>query len=503
MDFKPEFFEDEIRRGFYVPTMLKRGWAASMEVLEDIDRICKKYGLTYYAHLGTLIGAIRHGGFIPWDDDIDICMKRADYMRFLEVAEKELPDNYALFNVFKKDRHDASLCGVLNTVSVRTDSEFLEKYHGCSAIVGVDIFVLDYLPRDMEQQEQFAEALDFVYSLIAQYDELTLEQQLKQLSLVKEILGVEISVSDPERTPTFQLGQLLEQLCMLYGEEDADEITNIMTWQGARDRHFKKEWFDSVEHRDFEGFQMPIPVGYDGYLSVVYGDYMTEYRHGAAHAFPHFLDGYYAGRREMGLPIYVPTFLPLPRPEVDKANKEVLFITMGEKWWHDMDWAFKKVRSENPDANIKVMNIPYYVKNYVGDGVEKVYDPIMLPGVTMVDCEEYDLQMGHPDVIYFQAPWNEYHEMYEVESKYYVENLQAASDYLVYVPVGQMPVLDEDDGCGLKMLLHGCNYPGTYVADRIEVSDAKKANYLMALGGYTGDESLLIWAKKFNLNIEA
>ena len=98
MRFSNSYFEDEVRDGFYVPGMVKRAWAAQLEVLEDVDRVCKKHGIRYFADWGTLLGAVRHGGFIPWDDDLDICMKRQDYTRFLEIAPKELPAEYKILN---------------------------------------------------------------------------------------------------------------------------------------------------------------------------------------------------------------------------------------------------------------------------------------------------------------------------------------------------------------------------------------------------------------------
>ena len=69
-EYPQDYFEDEIRDGFYVNGFMKRCWAAQMEVLTDIDRVCEKYGIKWYADCGTLLGAVRHGGFIPWDDDV-------------------------------------------------------------------------------------------------------------------------------------------------------------------------------------------------------------------------------------------------------------------------------------------------------------------------------------------------------------------------------------------------------------------------------------------------
>ena len=84
MEFEREFFYDEVQEGFYVPGIMKRAWAAQLELLSEIDRICKKWNILYFITFGTLLGAVRHEGFIPWDDDIDIIMFRKDYEKLEE-----------------------------------------------------------------------------------------------------------------------------------------------------------------------------------------------------------------------------------------------------------------------------------------------------------------------------------------------------------------------------------------------------------------------------------
>ena len=109
-----DFFRDEIRNGFYIPTAVKQSWAAALDVLKVIDDICKRHDITYYADWGSFLGAVRHGGFVPWDDDLDICMKRDDYAKFREIADTELPENYCIHDYERQQDHWLFLARVVN-----------------------------------------------------------------------------------------------------------------------------------------------------------------------------------------------------------------------------------------------------------------------------------------------------------------------------------------------------------------------------------------------------
>ena len=78
MTFNNTYFEDEVRDGFFVPSEIKRAWVAELEVLSEIDKICKKHNIQYFADRGVLLATVRHEGFILWDDDLDIVIKRED-----------------------------------------------------------------------------------------------------------------------------------------------------------------------------------------------------------------------------------------------------------------------------------------------------------------------------------------------------------------------------------------------------------------------------------------
>ena len=150
MQFPDSFFEDEVRDGFYVPALMKRSWAAQMEVLSDIAKVCEKHHILWFADFGTLLGAVRHGGFIPWDDDLDICMLRDDWLRFREIARRELPPGYYIPQELHEDYR--LQLPVQNNRNISWEKTRLEKFHGFPFTTGVDIFALDYVAPNPEDE---------------------------------------------------------------------------------------------------------------------------------------------------------------------------------------------------------------------------------------------------------------------------------------------------------------------------------------------------------------
>ena len=100
-----EFYKEEIRCGWKVDEKTKKVWAVQLEMLDEVERICKKYGLKYFADSGTLIGAVRHQAYIPWDDDIDLVMLREDYETFLKVAPGELKEYLVLQTPYREKNY--------------------------------------------------------------------------------------------------------------------------------------------------------------------------------------------------------------------------------------------------------------------------------------------------------------------------------------------------------------------------------------------------------------
>ena len=233
MEFDKNYFEAEVREGFYVTSDIKHAWAAQLEVLSDVDKACRENGIQYFAEWGTLLGAIRHHGFIPWDDDMDICMRRPDYERFLKIAKDIMPKGYCIFDMNSDAENDNAISRIINGRNINYDRIHLEKYHGFPYIAGLDIFPLDYIAADEEDDKFQCDLIDIVWTVekLARkienksdeidWDKASAELELR-LSQVEELCGVTI---ERNKSIAQQLLILVDKLSGLYTEEEADYIT--------------------------------------------------------------------------------------------------------------------------------------------------------------------------------------------------------------------------------------------------------------------------------------
>lgn len=287
MEFPHSYFEDEVRDGFYVPGEIKRAWAAQLEVLQELDRICCKHGILWFADCGTLLGAIRHGGYIPWDDDVDICMTRDNYQKFLAVAETEMQGEYSLVNFYTDDDFHEFLTRFVNTRRINMDKDHLDKFHEFPFSAGVDIFPLDYLaskPEEEEFRKQIVKIVTEISNSIIDEQNLT-DTDLQQISQVEELCGVKLDRNDSIKQ---QFRMLTDKLFSLYGKEEADDVAHMTFWITEDNHRYPKACFERQIRIPFETIEIPVPVLYDKVLRIEYGDYMKISKNGGVHDYPFY-----------------------------------------------------------------------------------------------------------------------------------------------------------------------------------------------------------------------
>lgn len=284
MQFPDSFFEDEVRSGFYVPALMKRAWAAQLEVLAEISRICDKYHIRWFADRGSLLGAVRHGGYIPWDDDLDICMLRDDYILFNSVAEKELPEGYFIPRIRKPEYR--TFTTVWNKNVVCLDQEHLERFHGFPYPAGVDIFVLDHLAPDPEDEDCRSSLAVIVANAAVSIDEDNQHTEESQALIdeVEDLLQVKIDRAAPVQE---QLFVLLENVFSLYIHETSTDVAFMTDWIMYRTWRFPVECYEDSVRLPFEESEISVPVRYAQALEIQFGEhYMTPYRAGGGHDYP-------------------------------------------------------------------------------------------------------------------------------------------------------------------------------------------------------------------------
>jgi len=309
LEFQEGFFEPEIREGFYVDATMKSVWAAELEVVNIIAEVCAKYNLEWYIGFGTMLGAIRHEGFVPWDDDIDLMMMRKDYMKLLEVLPDEIPEECTIRSPFSKAGYTEYHANLINGDGVSIVPDYLRKYHNCPFTVAVDIFPMDYLPRNKKERElqkslftlagrvtQMARNLLGGFKIeecdIGKSEAETIREMKNGMKQLERLCHYKFDYSliqkrDWEAIMT-QGWKLANNLAMMYSEKDSDYIVmygDYITWEH---KVYPKEWFSETYSASFENFMLPIPNGYDDILKTVYGDYNIRRKGGGMHEYPYY-----------------------------------------------------------------------------------------------------------------------------------------------------------------------------------------------------------------------
>ncbi len=237
-----------------------------VEVMDDIHDFCEKHGIIYYLSGGTLLGAIRHNGIIPWDDDIDIHMPRPDYDRFMELYPKE-GKNVLLEHRLNEDyKYPYAKLYKKGTLIVEKGANV-----GVDIGIFVDIFPLDALGNSEKEAKKLMRK---IYPYVNLNLSLLVEQWRENVSFVKN----------------FAIWNLHNVALMMGGHKKLlKKINKIMRTYDYNESAYVGEFIDEVQYKritdkklldvrylhDFEGRQYYIPSGYDKILTDFYGDYMT------------------------------------------------------------------------------------------------------------------------------------------------------------------------------------------------------------------------------------
>lgn len=245
-----------------------------LEITLFFHKFCEEHHLRYVLASGTCLGAVRHNGFIPWDDDIDLFMPRSDYDKFVELAIKliNVPGSKYFVQTYETDpNYYYNFLKIRDntTTFVETFFQFTNINHG----LWIDIFPLDGVPGDEKHASRYVKKFHRTwFPLWASYPRIAIRRiRLKHCitDLLMDIGGFLLFFVNYHN----RVSKRIDRLTTRYKYEDCDFVASVQDL--IKCPLYKREWFDEVILHDFEGHQLYIPKKYDEVLTTIYGDYMT------------------------------------------------------------------------------------------------------------------------------------------------------------------------------------------------------------------------------------
>lgn len=256
--------QDEERNGYLIPASMKKVWNIQLEMVKLLLDVCNRNELNIWADSGTLLGAVRNKGYIPWDDDIDMIMLRNDYDKLLKIAEKEFPYPYFLQSANNEAgyfRGHAQLRKSDTAAILKRDI-----WQNFNQGIFIDIFVYDYIPSSPDAKSEIGRKVTKMQRAMnaRMYGSLLSKNPLLHL-MSKRIIK--------KQGGSFQYFKRIESL-ITNRSDKSDSMLGAMMFK-CNCKIVRKEWYDNTIYLPFEDIMLPVPKEYDKVLTTLYGDYMT------------------------------------------------------------------------------------------------------------------------------------------------------------------------------------------------------------------------------------
>lgn len=255
----------------------KRGlFGKLLDLLKEFNRVCEENDIKYFVFAGTMLGAIRHKGFIPWDDDVDVIVPRADYDKLKRIAEGNVFKEPYFFQSPSTDKgYPKGFCRLRN--SDTTGLPYDDVAMKCNRGIFLDIFPLDVLPDDEKEKRKQIKKLRntrLLMNSFARYYSGFGTMGTTRTKAVAYYLSL----------PLFKFGllsmnklfQKYERVASRYKDSNGKYAGSIaFSFENPRFIFERKWWESKVVLVDFEDIKVPVPENYDTLLKHSYGDYMT------------------------------------------------------------------------------------------------------------------------------------------------------------------------------------------------------------------------------------
>lgn len=257
-----DFFKEEVRTDYLVTREMKKVWACEMDLLEHLLSVCQKYDLKCWADSGTLIGAVRHKGFIPWDDDIDMVMLRDDYDKLVSISEKEFTHPYFFQTIYSDKHYGNRHAQIRNSETAAIGNPKARFNQG----IFIDIFVFDgvsdvprLLGKQLKKVKRYKFQLKFVSRILDYFPEFLYDKCRWDKLLFHKY----------------------EEVLRSTRIEDTELMAHLSLNFKVRIKN--RSFYDWTEYLDFENMKIPVPGDYDKILRIDFGDYMTPLKQPTLH----------------------------------------------------------------------------------------------------------------------------------------------------------------------------------------------------------------------------
>lgn len=278
LNFPEKFYKEEVRNDYKISSEMKKIWSVELDLFNQLDKICKKHNITYYADGGTLLGAVRHHGFIPWDDDMDFMMYRDDFEKLCSVAS-EFKEPY-FFQTEETDPGSLRCHAQLRNSNTTGILKFeKDKKYPFNQGIFIDIFPLDNVPENRNERLDFVNKLKKLRVQAREYYDFNYGFATKQKITGFHTLWQRINFPNKKRK--------YKKLFKVYGEKNPyykeykEQITKyknstkyVMDIAIHDDnKMLSSQYFGKPKYVPFEMVKMPIPENYDSILKKYYGDW--------------------------------------------------------------------------------------------------------------------------------------------------------------------------------------------------------------------------------------
>lgn len=242
---------------------IKKVQSKILEIIKFVDKICRENDIIYYIMGGTALGAVRHKGFIPWDDDLDIFMTPENYEKFQKVFSEKKQDKFYLQEWrIVKDYLEYAKVRMNGTTLIEPQFKKNKEIHQG---IYIDIFILHKCPTDKKTQKRLFYASKFVTAV-------ALNQRNWKPKSVKQKLLMKVL----KLLPTKWISNSIYQSIYKYDSlEDDYEYCFFIDKAKFESAVFKREWYDDYKEYKFEDIKLYGPTEIEKYLAEIYGDYMT------------------------------------------------------------------------------------------------------------------------------------------------------------------------------------------------------------------------------------